>query len=245
MSDLGATAGRQPDLTAAEYVVGLLDSDGRQAAQARLTVDPAFGREVAWWEARLTPLADTIPPTPPSPALWDRIAALIEPRDADGLWRNLGFWRAISAASIAAALGFGVVVAALLARAPVAPPAPITPPGAPAAPTLVATINAPVTDKPVLVATLDRATRRLILTPVGLKVGAGRSAELWVIPEGGKARSLGVIDARGAASVPMPADLDQPAPTAKLAVTDEPPGGSPTGVATGPIVAVGGFAALP
>lgn len=229
--------GEEPDLTAAEYVLGVLDTVERVQAEARLERDPAFSREVTWWEAQLAPLADGVAPVEPSAALWDKIAILIGQPGKAGLLGSVALWRGLTAASLVAAAACLVVL--------VNRPQPVIPPVvAPAAPpeTVVATIMAPDGKTPSLVATLDRASQKLIMTPVNLKVGDKRSAELWVIPEGQSPKSLGVIPTGGSAKMDLPADLTGSGlTTAKLAVTDEPLGGSPTGGPTGRIIAVGGF----
>ena len=57
MSDPSIPDPDEPDMTAAEYALGVLDGDERRAAAARLVTDPAFAAEVASWEDRLSPLA--------------------------------------------------------------------------------------------------------------------------------------------------------------------------------------------
>ena len=49
-------------LTAAEYVLGVLDAGERRAAERRIATDAVFAREVAFWEAKLGGLADTVAP---------------------------------------------------------------------------------------------------------------------------------------------------------------------------------------
>jgi hypothetical protein len=68
----------------------------------------------------------------------------------------------------------------------------------------VVVINDPTTKQPRFVATLDHATDKLILTPVSMKMPTQRDAELWIIPDGQKPISLGVIpqDARKRIAVP-------------------------------------------
>ena len=82
----------------------------------------------------------------------------------------------------------------------------------------------------------DRHRRRL---PTAPDVG-DRSAELWIIPEGGKARSLGVIASKvpGWKSTPNSLGL-LIRPGATLAISLEPSGGSPTGQPTGPVILSG------
>ena len=63
------------DLLAAEYVLGTLDGDEAAEAARLLATDTAFAAAVRGWEQRLAPLAAVVPPVPPPPGLWDRIAA--------------------------------------------------------------------------------------------------------------------------------------------------------------------------
>ena len=64
--------------------------------------------------------------------------------------------------------------------------------------------------------------------------------ELWLIPTDGKPRALGLLQADHAVTITVPTAL---APLARrdsvLAVSLEPPGGSPTGQPTGPVIASG------
>jgi anti-sigma-K factor RskA len=70
---------------------------------------------------------------------------------------------------------------------------------------------------------------------------AGRVLELWSVPAQGAPRSLGLIKANGTTVLSrerLPPALLKGG-TAALAVSVEPPGGSPTGVPTGPVVFAG------
>jgi len=65
--------------------------------------------------------------------------------------------------------------------------------------------------------------------------------ELWAVPPQGTPRSLGLISANGTTIVPrgrLAASLVK-GDTAALAVSLEPPGGSPTGAPTGPVLYAG------
>jgi anti-sigma-K factor RskA len=122
--------------------------------------------------------------------LWPRIANLIGgPGQAHGVWNNVRLWQGASAGAVAvAAAAFGVIVAASKPAPPIVAPA-----GAGPAAAEVAVISDPTTKQPRFVATLDHATDKLILTPVAMKMPTGRDAELWIIPDGQKPISLGVI----------------------------------------------------
>ena len=91
-----------------------------------------------------------------------------------------------------------------------------------------------------LVAAWQPGTNSLLVTPVELKVRARRDHQLWLIPQGGKPVSLGLLRGAAPQRVSVPLSL---APyvgaAATLAVSVEPIGGSPTGQPTGPIVASG------
>jgi anti-sigma-K factor RskA len=224
---------------AGEYVLGVLDAAERAEAQARMAADPSFARSVAWWEDRLTPLAADVASAQPSDGLWPRIQNLIAEPLKPSAWSNVTLWRGLTAGAMA--LAAACVVIAVLPR-PVVPPAVAPAPARPQA-AEVALIADPATNKPMLVATLDHGMNQVMLTPMGMKMPQGRDAELWIIPEGQKAISLGVIPTDKPMRIPMPKDLrGEGTYTALLAVTDEPIGGSPTGVATGSVRAAGKFA---
>lgn len=223
---------------AGEYVLGVLDATERAAVQARIAAEPSFARAVEWWENRLTPLASDIRGVEPSAGLWPRIANLIGGASKPTLWNNARVWRGVSVGAVALAAA-SVTALVLTPRAPspsvIAPAAP--------APAEVALIKDPGTNQAALVATLDHATNTLILTPVAMTMPEGREPELWIIPEGQKAISLGMLPTDAPRAIPLPKDLrGAGAYTALLAVTDEPPGGAPTGVATGSVRAAGKFA---
>jgi anti-sigma-K factor RskA len=227
---------------AGEYALGVLDAAERAEAQRRIASEPAFARAVAWWEGRLAHLAERIAPVEPPSAVWPRIANLVGAAGSKpSAWNNVRLWQGASAGALA--LAAASVIALVVAPRPAPPPtiAPATPAPAPAE---VVVINDPTTKRPALVATLDHAADKLILTPVSMKMPAGRDAELWIIPAGQKAISLGVIPQHAPARIAVPTGLRGAATyTATLAITDEPRGGSPTGVATGQVRAVGKFVA--
>jgi len=223
---------------AGEYVLGVLDADERAEARRRIAAEPAFARAVQWWESHLTPLAADIKAVEPSAGLWPRIASLVGERAKPPLWNNVSVWRGVSVGALALA----AASVATLVLTPRTTPTPAIAPAAPAA-AEVALINDPASNKPALVATLDHATDKLILTPVAMEMPEGREPELWIIPEGQKAISLGMIPKNTPIQIALPAGLRGDGTyTATLAITDEPPGGAPTGVATGSVRAIGKFA---
>ena len=228
------------DLTAAEFVLGLLEGEARERAEARMRDDPAFRTEVDYWEERLAPLADAVAPVDPPARLWLRIDGTISPPTVVPFptrtrpWDRVGLWRAAAGASMAAA---AACLALVIFRPAPAPPAA-------SGPLLVATL-AQADGKALFVATLDRSRRSLSVVPVAGPVGDKRSPELWVIPAGGKPRPVGMLDAAQARLMPASAAVLSVADAhAALAVSLEPAGGSPTGAPTGPVIATGALKAL-
>lgn len=218
------------DALAAAYVLGTMS--GR--ARARLTriarTDTVVAANVRAWEQRLAPFAEAAPPVNPSPRLWRRIALRLglEPeRPAAGpWWTRVAFWRGVAVASFAAATVLGVVQ---LMPAPDAPAAPIV------------VVLAGPDAKPALLATLDRRDRTVAVKVVGgAPVPPDKSLELWMLPDGGAPRSLGVLPATGTGRVTLPALPDVAlANVPALAVSLEQAGGSPTGAPQGPVLYTG------
>jgi anti-sigma-K factor RskA len=67
---------------AAEYVLGLLSPQERDAVERDAAADPALASEIAFWNARLEPLLDVAEVRPP-PGLFDRVQAAIAERAHD------------------------------------------------------------------------------------------------------------------------------------------------------------------
>jgi quercetin dioxygenase-like cupin family protein len=68
---------------AAEYVLGLLSPQERDAVERDAAADPALAGEIAFWNARLEPLLDVAEVRPP-PGLFDRVKAAIAERELPG-----------------------------------------------------------------------------------------------------------------------------------------------------------------
>ena len=212
---------------AAEHALGVTEGAARAAAARRAARDPAFQGAVEAWGARLAPFLDEVEPVEPPERVWRAIEREVG-GDARGA-RAVEPWRALALLGMGAALGAGLV-AAVLWEAP-APPF--------AAPVLVATL-APSGEAPAAVARVERGADALLIR-LALPEAAARVPELWLIPQGGVPRSLGVIGDGAADGVRVPLEGlgAAPAPGDALAVSLEPPGGSPTGAPTGPVVASG------
>jgi anti-sigma-K factor RskA len=214
-------------IVAAEYVLGVLGAEERREVERRLAQEPALAAEVAFWEERLGGLADAVAPVEPPATAWSRIETAIGPPARSSLWQSLAFWRgfgiaaaALAAASIAALVYVGLV------------PGVRTP--------LLATLGGS-TGQPNFVAAVTAGGSRLVIVPAAMLTTDQRAFELWLIPAGdNRPHSLGLIQPGQPIKLEVPSDLvARLTADATLAVSLEPPGGSPTGLPTGPVIAAG------
>ena len=224
------------DALAAEHVLGTLDA--REAAEVTraLPVDAALREAVARWEARLAPLADLAPPIDPPDSLWARIEASLAKRDPAEVVPLRGVpgraapprpanpWKAWSVGATAIAAG----LAAFLVFRPAEPPR-------------MMTVLLTSRDQPAWVVEAEGGGLRLAsLNP--RPVEPGRVQQLWALPPGAAApTSLGLIPEGGQARIAP--GLVRPEPGMLIEISLEPPGGSPTGRPTGPILFIGRLAA--
>lgn len=239
---------------AAEYVLGVLSAKERRDLESRLATDRTLAAEVARWENHFEPLINEIQAASVPDYVWERIrselnftAAVRTPvttRDAEpGFWASLSFWRTLAGAGLAASAALAI---ALLGQPRVVEtPAPIVVTQQPVAPRVMASTLAHDDGTPGYVAAIDASTGAMTITPVSPGHDDGRVPELWLIPEGQAALSLGVVARDKPLLVNIPESMRAGlGPQALLAITLEPPGGAPQGVATGPIIAKGGIALL-
>jgi anti-sigma-K factor RskA len=94
---------------------------------------------------------------------------------------------------------------------------------------------------PAFLLTVDPQSRTLIVRRVSATPEPGKSYELWLVAKGAPApKSLGLIGADEFTQRPLPGNVDLATlRTASYAVSLEPAGGSPSGVATGPVLFTG------
>ena len=229
------------DALAAQYVAGTLRGAARRRFEALLPGHPALQAALQEWRARLMPLTAVVTSEAPPAHVWARIEQRLWPEAvaaahpellADGVawWRGLAFWRAAAGVTTTAALALGVLLTNPPPQdAPVVVVLQGTEAGGPAMATIVASVSSD-----------GRALVAQPLQPVA--IAAGRVLELWAVPPDGAPRSLGLISAAGATVIrreKLPQAWLDKRNTAALAVSVEPPGGSPTGVPTGPVVFAG------
>ncbi|HWK68837.1 MAG TPA: anti-sigma factor [Rhizobiaceae bacterium] len=234
--------GREPtgdDILAAEYVLGALSSEERRQVGARIDSEPDFARLVESWESHFGPLASAYPSVEPPAGVKAAIDRRLFDPSADaapaggttapggrGIWSSLSFWRGLAAAALAALVLYVAVPA-------------FRPPAELPAPRLVASLSADGSDVRYL-AVYDEARGEVSLSHVSGERAADRDFELWTIEGSNAPVSLGVIPTGATAHLAVrEAARARLAAGAILAVSLEPPGGSPTGQPTGPVVAAG------
>jgi anti-sigma-K factor RskA len=226
------------DMLAAEYVLGVLSASDRQEVARRIESDAAFARLVETWEETLIPLADSYDEVSPPADLKQLIdARLFGDAGAKAgaattrLLNRLWLWRGLAAASLAVAIMFGALFFT-------------QPEPQPPAPRLLATLSHEETEISVF-AIYDAATGQVVLAEVAGERPADSEFELWVI-EGERAPvSLGLIEVDTDIRIDLAEDIAALMQVGSvLAVSVEPPGGSPTGQPTGPVVALGELRAL-
>jgi len=230
MTDTMNMSPEDRDARIAEYVLGTLSADERAAFEAELRRDESLRRTVAAWSERLQPLADSVPPVAPPPALRDRVLARIGGVD-ESTARPFSILRWLSWTFGAAALAAGVAVAAVFLFTPQPPQL-----GG------YAMLHQATGSDSVIVVQIDKERRQMVLLAQAPTAGAGKDYELWVLPPGKNPVSLGVLKTGERIERPidsMRAALLQPETT--LAVSLEPSGGSTSGAPTGPVLFTGTF----
>ncbi|MGH2342177.1 anti-sigma factor [Segnochrobactraceae bacterium EtOH-i3] len=244
-------AGAIPDdLLAAEFVLGVLDTDQWTATEARRQADPAFAEIVTDWEQRLADLADAVPSVPPPARIHRRVEAELslliarmpapepEPEPAPPPpRRGVPFWRGLACGTgaLAALAVAGLAVVLFLPHSGVQT-------FLPRSVDVATLVPAGMLDEVLFVVAVDHERQEVLLTPIGT-VPADRVPELWYLSPGEAPHTLGVFSAAMPRVLRLPDFLGAMSSTdlrgARLAVSLEPPGGSPTGQPGSPFVAEG------
>lgn len=225
------------EILAAEYVIGTLDNAERAQAESLIASDAEFASAVRAWERRLGELHAMVEPVEPPVGIWNGIRARIgATRPAGGaeiidLTKRLRRWRN-------ATYVIGALAATLLLFVAVKefyPGARPTEGGR-----FVAVLQRDAVS-PGFLLTVDVKTKSFTVRKVGAERPSGRDYELWLVHDKFAApRSLGVVGegdftTRATLAGFDPAVINE----ATYAVSIEPPGGSPTGAPTGPVVFTG------
>ena len=213
------------ELLAAEYALGVLAGTERTAAAQRVRRDRAFAALVAAWQERLAPWTAELQEVAPPPQVWERIAAQLSSaqRQRPRFWQSLVFWRGFGIVSAFAAACLAVLLYLSTASQQAA---------------LVASIEG--NGQRIFVAVIDVKRATIAVVPAAYRPDPTRVPELWLVPPGGKPLPLGVLPSDRPTHIALSATFaDQARRDASLAISLEPPGGSPTGQPTGPVIGSG------
>jgi len=228
---------------AAEYALGTLRGRARRRLERWMREDAALARAVAEWETLLAPLSGAIRPVTPPARLWRAILDRLPAVPRAGLWDNLAFWRGMGLAASGAAAVLVAAVALVSPQPPVPAPAPVVlkVPSTDMAEVYLAVLSDPKTNKPLLLVTAGRRADQMQVRTLDPSIRvSGKDLELWALPAGGVPTSLGLVGDAERSLVKLASAADQSlANVPTLAISLEPKGGSPTGRATGPVLAVG------
>jgi len=218
------------ELLAAEYALGVLAGTERTAAAQRVARDRAFAALVAAWQERLAPWTAELQEVAPPPQVWERIAAQLSSaqRQRPTFWQSLVFWRGFGIVSAFAAACLAVLLYLSTASQQAA---------------LVASIEG--NGQRIFVAVIDVKRAAITVVPAAYRPDPTRVPELWLVPPGGKPRPVGLLRADRAVTLSLSGELAAMITgKAVLAVSLEPPGGSPTGLPTGPVIGTGPLTSL-
>ena len=216
------------DALCGEYLLGTLRGGARRRFERALREEPRVALRLRHWESMIAPRYSKMAEVQPSAHGWKRLERELGLERFRPPWfRRLAVWRGLAAAAVAA-LVLGI---ALQFQRPV-PTEPV--------PAQIAELAG----KPeaASVRALASPDRSMLLLRAARPVLAGpaQSYELWLIPaEGGAPLSLAVLGSLDARVPVAPAHSKRLVPGAKLAISVEPAGGSPTGAPTGPVILAG------
>lgn len=219
-----------PELAAmaAEYALGVLEGEERAEALRHFLSDPAFAAMVRKWQGRLDPLGEAFAEAPP-PDLWAAIEARLDRQPRPQKVTSLRIWQGIAALSSAMAAS---LLAFIAFNVPAQEDA-----GRGQENLMVAQLQG--ADGVLLAASIDQQSGQLNIRVVGLPE-TEQVPELWVIPDDGVPRSLGLIASEGLTEVSPPAVL-KPflVDGAMLAVSLETPVGAPHAAPSSTPIALG------
>jgi anti-sigma-K factor RskA len=216
---------------AGEYVLGTLDAAAARAVEAALPSDPALAAEIAAWQRRLAPLSELVPPVQPPEAAWQAIAARIAPPAPAApsvAARAQAAWQRLVGAGLAGAAVAGLGVF-LLTRPPTPPPA---------GDRFVAVMQADQA-APAWVVQAERGGAISVAAINRPAIPDGRVMQVWGLAPGDPGpTSLGFVPTDGSRFT-VDASRRPPVDGMLVEISLEPPGGSPIGRPTGPVLFIG------
>jgi len=218
------SAPRLQNLLAGEYVLGLLRGATRRRFERLMMESRTLGAEVAAWEERFAAWALRLKPVePPGYLEWRMLGRIRSESRRRGERPHNLFWRTWAVAAT-------VVLAIVVVTQRLTPPAEVKP--------AEFALMSDSKGTPLwLISVHPEANRVDMKALMPSPAPAGKSYELWMIPDGGKPVPMGLMNESGQASETVSSELLARLGQAKaLAISLEPQGGSPTGQPTGPVL---------
>lgn len=240
---------------AAEYALGLMPARARRRFEAMLARDAGLREQLTFWQERLAEIPAQLKPVTPRERVWTALAREVlvdenkvtplrairpaRPAAAPPPSSGLALWRTWAlAASVASLVLAGALwreqqrSAALTVAMATLQDQPLP---------YVATIQFAGSEARWAVSLHpEKRLMRVHLAPGSMPVDVRRrDLELWMLDAAGKPHSLGVLpEEEASAEMPLP---EMPSEalrlmTLTLAVSEEPKGGSPTGLPTGKVL---------
>ncbi len=215
---------RLQNLLAGEYVLGLMRGAARRRCERLMMESAGLATEVAAWEGHFAAWALRLKPVdPPAYLEWRLLGRVRKDSRPRGERLRNTFWRSWAVAAT-------VVLAIVMVTQKFTPPAEVKP--------AEFALMSDAKGTPLWLISVHPEANRVdmkVVTPN--PVPAGKSYELWMIPDGGKPVPMGLMNETGVASETVPPELLARLAGAKaLAISLEPRGGSPTGQPTGPVL---------
>lgn len=211
---------------AADYVSGAMRGGARHRFEGLMAADASLRHQVRDWEDDLYSLVWAVPPRTPPERVWRAIRRRIDQKRPTRIknwgWDGMSLWRSCSAVLAVALIAMVVIQPMRANRA--------------TSPQQVAVLQSSQ-DQAFLIIRADASGTMYVNTLKNLtKMAGGHALELWSMPPGGKPLSLGLVATNGLTRLTIPQGAGN---MKKLGISLEPPGGSPTGLPTGPVVMTG------
>lgn len=216
-----------------EFALGVLDAAEHERMARRIADEPALRAELLLWQQRLSGLDAQFAEEAAPAGAFDRLQSRLfgaEKAQPTRWWDSLAVWRTAAAGFAAVAV---IAVGVNVMQPPQLDPEEF-------AVQLVAALQSQEGSGVEFVALYDPGTGHVRLTALSGEVAPDRDLELWYIKGDEPAVSMGVVPVDQRTDIELDIEARQKFDEGiVLALTLEQKGGSPTGVAQGPIVAVG------
>ncbi len=225
----------------AEYALGTLRGPARLHFEQQMRRDSELAADVARWQEAFAQLDNQLIPVVPPASVWKKIQLQMPPKPLPQEPVNETPLAESHTGRRFTRAYLGWAVAACLAALLLAPKL-WESSGIKASATPVAVLaNSVTASSGQWVVMANASSQQLTITPLqAARVASDRSLQLWVIPAGGKAKSLGLLSSDAPTTLALE-DI-QPGGASTLAISLEPKGGSPTGQPTGAVLYSGRIA---